>query len=151
MRIADDKVSYMTCQMVSVLLKVPSMKEVMQIGKKGTLSHRYISPFEILKYVQLVEYRLDLSPILSGVHPVFYVFMFKRYHDNGVHIVKLDSIVLDRYLHYEEEPTMILDHDVRKLRTKEIMSMNVQWKYNPVEETNRRTGGACETSIPNYS
>ncbi|WMV19919.1 hypothetical protein MTR67_013304 [Solanum verrucosum] len=51
-----------------------------------------------------LSYRLALPPNLSGVHP------------------------------YKEEPIAILDRDVRKLRTKEIKSVKVQWKHHPVEE-----------------
>ncbi|WMV07806.1 hypothetical protein MTR67_001191 [Solanum verrucosum] len=35
---------------------------------------------------------------------------------------------------YEEELVAILDRDVRKLRTKEVKSLKVQWKHRPVEE-----------------
>ncbi|WMV09825.1 hypothetical protein MTR67_003210 [Solanum verrucosum] len=40
----------------------------------------------------------------------------------------------DKDLQYEEEPIAILDRDVRKLRTKEIKSVKVQWKHHPIEE-----------------
>ncbi|WMV46816.1 hypothetical protein MTR67_040201 [Solanum verrucosum] len=40
----------------------------------------------------------------------------------------------DKDLKYKEEPIAILDRDVRKLRTKEIKSVKVQWKHRPVEE-----------------
>ena len=36
---------------------------------------------------------------------------------------------------YEEEPVAILDREVRKLRSKEIASIKVQWKNRPVEES----------------
>ena len=42
--------------------------------------------------------------------------------------------MLDKYLQYEEEQIVILDCDMLKLRTKEIKSVNVQWKNRPVEE-----------------
>ncbi|WMV19957.1 hypothetical protein MTR67_013342, partial [Solanum verrucosum] len=71
---ADRKVRDMTFQTSEqVLLKVSPMKGVMQFGKKGKLSHRYVGPFEIFDCVGPVAYRLDLPPSLSGVHLVFYV------------------------------------------------------------------------------
>ncbi|KAK4716538.1 hypothetical protein R3W88_014876 [Solanum pinnatisectum] len=111
----------------------------MRFGKKGKLSPRYIGPFEVLEYVGPVVYRLDLPPNLSGVHPVFHVSMLKRYHDDGDYIIKWDSIVLDKDLQYEEEPIAILDRDVRKLRTKEIKFVKVQWKHRPVKEATWET------------
>ena len=36
---------------------------------------------------------------------------------------------------YEEDPVVILDREVRKLRSKEIASIKVQLKNQPVEES----------------
>ena len=45
------------------------------------------------------------------------------------------QILLDENLSYEEEPVAILDREVRKLRSREIASIKVQWKNRPVEES----------------
>ncbi|XP_055824419.1 uncharacterized protein LOC129892937 [Solanum dulcamara] len=50
------------------------------------------------------------------------------------HVISHDSVELSAYLTYEEEPVAILDRQVRKLRTKEITSVNVQWQHRPVGE-----------------
>ena len=47
-------------------------------GKRGNFSPRYIGPFEILKRVGIVVYRLALPLGLSGVHEVFLVFMLRK-------------------------------------------------------------------------
>ncbi|WMV08178.1 hypothetical protein MTR67_001563 [Solanum verrucosum] len=117
-----------------VLLKVSPMKGVMRFRKKGKLSPRYIGPFEVLECVGPVANRLDLPPNLSGVHSVFHMSMLKIYHGDGDYIIKWDSIVLDKDLYYKDKPVTILDRDVRKMRTKEIKSVKVQWKHRPVEE-----------------
>ncbi|XP_060190559.1 uncharacterized protein LOC132619780 [Lycium barbarum] len=57
-----------------------------------------------------------------------------RYHSDGSYIVLWDSVLLDENLSYEEEPIVILDIEVQKLRTKEIASVKVQWKHRLVEE-----------------
>ena len=92
-----------------VLLKVSPMKGVMQFGKRGKLSLRYIVPFDVLKCVGEVAYELSLPPGLSGVHPVFHVSMLKKYHGDGNYIIHWDSVLLDENLCYEEEPIAILD------------------------------------------
>ena len=82
-----------------------------------------------------MAYELALSPGLSGVHPVFHVSMLKRYHGDGNYIIRWDSVLLDENLTYEEEPVAILDREIRKLRSREIVSIKVQWKNRPVEES----------------
>ncbi|XP_055800407.1 uncharacterized protein LOC129869835 [Solanum dulcamara] len=107
---------------------------VVRFSKKDKLSPRYIGPFEIRDCVGPLSYRLSLPSSLSGDHLDFYVPMLKKYHGNGYYIIKWDSVLLDKDLQYEEEPVAIPNRDVRKLRTKEIMSMKVQWKHRLVGE-----------------
>ena len=68
------------------------------------------------------------------MHLVFHVSMLKRYHGDGNYIIHWDSVLLDENLTYEEEHVAILDREIRKLRSSEIASINVQWKNRPVEE-----------------
>ncbi|XP_055835207.1 uncharacterized protein LOC129903691 [Solanum dulcamara] len=117
-----------------VLLKVSPIKGLMRFIKKGKLSPCYIGPFEILDYVGLVAYRLALLASLSRIHPVFHVSMFKKYHGDVAYIIKWESILLYKDLQYKEEHIVILDHDVRKMNTKEIKSSKAQWKHHTVEE-----------------
>ena len=130
-----------------VLLKVSPMKGVMQIGKSGKLSPRYIGPFDFLKRVGEVAHELTFPPGLSGVHPVFHVSMLKKYHGDGNYIIRWDSVLLDENLSYEEEPVVILDREVRKLRSKEIASIKVQWKNRLVKSPLGRMRLICKKDI----
>ncbi|XP_055826311.1 uncharacterized protein LOC129894671 [Solanum dulcamara] len=118
-----------------VLLKVSPTKGVVKFGKRGKLSLRYIESFEVFKHVRDMAYELTLPLGLSGIHPVFPVSMLKKYHGDGNYIIRLDSILFDKYLSYEEESVTILDREVRKLRSKEIASVKVQLKNCPAEES----------------
>ncbi|XP_060171505.1 uncharacterized protein LOC132602743 [Lycium barbarum] len=55
-------------------------------------------------------------------------------HPDGSYIILWDSVLLDENLSYAEEPIAILDRQVGKFRTKEIASVEVQWKDRPVEK-----------------
>ncbi|XP_060181337.1 uncharacterized protein LOC132610944 [Lycium barbarum] len=50
-----------------------------------------------------------------------------RYISNGSHVIRWDSVMLDQNLSYKEESIAILDHQIRKLRSKEIASVKFQW------------------------
>ncbi|XP_070034435.1 uncharacterized protein [Nicotiana tomentosiformis] len=110
------------------------MKGVMRFKKKGKLSPRFIGPFKVLRHVGEVAYELALPPSLVGGHPVFYVFMLRKYHGDPSHVLDFSSVQLDKDLSYVEELVAILDRQVQKPRSKKIASMKVHWRGQPVEE-----------------
>ncbi|XP_059292458.1 uncharacterized protein LOC132045905 [Lycium ferocissimum] len=122
-----------------VLLKVSPLKGVMRFGKKGKLNPRYISPFDMIQRVGDVAYELALPSGLSSVHLVFHVSMLKKYVSDGSHVIRWDLVMLDHNLSYEEEPIAILDCHIRKMRSKEIASVEVQWRGRSVEEATWET------------
>ncbi|XP_060216733.1 uncharacterized protein LOC132644170 [Lycium barbarum] len=94
------------------------------IWEEGKLSPRFISPFEILRRVGEVAYKLDFPSGLSGVHP---------------------------NLSFEEEPIAILDRHVRKLRSKGIASVKEQWKHRPVEKATWEIEADMRERYPSFS
>ena len=65
---------------------------VISFGKRGKLSPRFIGPFEILKRIGTVAYRLALPPSMSGVHEVFHVSMLWKYTPDPAHVVDWGQI-----------------------------------------------------------
>jgi hypothetical protein len=61
-----------------VYLKVSPMKGVKRFGVKGKLSPHYIRPFPILEKCGTVAYKLELPPLLAGVHDIFHVSQLKK-------------------------------------------------------------------------
>ncbi|XP_070056983.1 uncharacterized protein [Nicotiana tomentosiformis] len=92
-----------------VFIRVSPMKGVMRFRKKGKLSPRYISPFEILEKIGEVAYTLALPPTLSVVYSVFHVFMLQKYHGDPSHVLDFSSVQLDKDLSYIEKLVAILD------------------------------------------
>ncbi|XP_070035396.1 uncharacterized protein [Nicotiana tomentosiformis] len=117
-----------------VLLRVSPTKGVMRFRKKSKLSPRYIRPFEILERVGEVAYRIALPPTLSAFHLVFHVSMLRKYHGDPSHVLDFSSIQLDKDLSYVKESVATLDKQVRKLRSKNIASVKVQWTSHLAEE-----------------
>ncbi|XP_075079677.1 uncharacterized protein LOC107760418 [Nicotiana tabacum] len=117
-----------------VFLRVSPMKGVMRFGKRDKLSPRFIGPYEILDRVGAVAYRLALPPELSFIHPVFHASMLRKCISDSSQVLEALTIVRDEKLSYEEEPTAIVDRQVRKLRSKKIVFVNVLWRIHTVEE-----------------
>lgn len=117
-----------------VLLKVLPMKGIMRFRKKDKLSPKFIGPFKVLKRVGEVAYELALPLSLLRVHSVFHVSMLQRYHTDLSHVLDFSMIYLDESLGYEEEPVAIVARQDRKLRSKRISTVKVQWRGQPVEE-----------------
>ena len=60
---------------------------VVKFGKWGKLSLRYVGPFEELKRLSTVAYRLALSLSLLSVHEVFHVSMLLKCTPDPTHVV----------------------------------------------------------------
>ncbi|WMV37285.1 hypothetical protein MTR67_030670 [Solanum verrucosum] len=110
------------------------MKGVMRFGKKGKLIPWYIGPYRISKKVGNVAYELELPQELATVHPVFHISMLKKCMGDLSLIIPTEDIGIKDSLSYEEITVQILDCQVRKLRTKEVVSVKVLWRNQFVEK-----------------
>ncbi|GKC36694.1 putative reverse transcriptase domain-containing protein [Tanacetum coccineum] len=95
---------------------VSSWKRVVRFGRKGKLAPRYVGPFEIIKRVGLVAYRLRLPQELSIIHDTFHVSNLKKCLADANLQVLLEEIYISDKLHFVEEPVEIVDHEVKKLK-----------------------------------
>ena len=82
---------------------------VVRFGKQGKMSLRYIEPFEVLKRVGAVAYRLALPPSLSGVHVVFHVSMLQKYSPDPTHVVDWGELIIDADGTFEKGQIYIMD------------------------------------------
>ncbi|XP_070007551.1 uncharacterized protein [Nicotiana sylvestris] len=78
-----------------VFLRVSPMKGVMQFGKRGKLSPRFIGLYEMLDQEGAVAYRLALPPELSFIHPVFHVSMLRKCISDLYQVIEAPTIPLD--------------------------------------------------------
>nr|GEU71140.1 hypothetical protein [Tanacetum cinerariifolium] len=77
------------CQLCMLRLE---NKGVVCFGKKRKLAPRFVGPFEIIKKVGPVAYRLDLPDELNGVHDTFHVSNLKKCLADPTLQVPLDEI-----------------------------------------------------------
>ncbi|XP_073033834.1 uncharacterized protein [Primulina eburnea] len=110
-----------------------------RFGMKGKLAPRYVGPYEILQRIGTLAYRLALPPSLSGIHDVFHVSMLRKYEPDPSHVLDIFEVQLDPDVSYVERPVCILDRSERKLRSKLIPMVKVQWEHRCVEEATWET------------
>jgi len=78
-----------------VMLKVSPWKGIIQFGKRGNLSPRFIGPFRVLRRVGEVAYCLDLPDELQGIHNVFHVSSLRKTLLKESHKVLIPDVHVD--------------------------------------------------------
>ena len=71
---------------------------------------------------------------MDKIHPVFHVSMLRKYLYDESHVLEPQTVELDRDLSYQEQPVAIVDREVRKLRSKWILSVKVIWQHHKGSE-----------------
>ncbi|XP_055806961.1 uncharacterized protein LOC129875728 [Solanum dulcamara] len=106
----------------------------MRFGQKGKLSPRFIGPYEVLKRVSPVVYKLALPLELDKIHNVFHVSMLRRYRSDLSHVLPVKSIEISPDLTYNEEPIQIFARETKKLRNKKVPLVKVLWRNHSSNE-----------------
>jgi hypothetical protein len=133
-----------------VYLKVSPMKGVKRFRVKGKLSSRYIGSFPILEKCEKVAYKLELPPLLAGVHNIFHVSQLKKYLKAPVDVVLPEVTPLETDLTYPEHPIKILCQMSRVTRCKTIKFYKVQWTNHVVEEATWKSGDFLRSRHPYF-
>ena len=115
-------------------MKVSPIKGVTISGKKGKLSTLYVGPYRISKRIGNVAYELELPQELVANYLVFHIFMLKKFMGDPSLIIPTEDICIKDNLSYEEIHVQILDHQICKLRKKEIEPVKVLRRNLFVEE-----------------
>ncbi|GJS19333.1 hypothetical protein Tco_0447965 [Tanacetum coccineum] len=110
-----------------VMLKVAPWKGVVQFGKHGKLSPRYIRPFRIIERIGPVAYQLELPQELSRVHNLFHVCNLKKCLSDDTLVIPLEEIQLDDKLDFIEEPVEVMNREVKQLKRSRIPIVKVRW------------------------
>ncbi|KAF3679775.1 Inorganic pyrophosphatase 3 [Capsicum annuum] len=124
------------------------MKGVKRFDKKGKLSPRYVGPFRILSLFGKVAYELELLSDLALVHPVFHVSLLKKCIGDPAVVVPLESANIQNSLSYEEVLVEILDHQVRRIRNKEVPLVKVLWRNQSIERATWEAEADMRTKYP---
>ena len=108
-----------------VFLRLQPYKQ-QSLASKGRwkLSPRYFGPFQVLKKIGSVSYKLEL-PTKSRIHPVFHVSSLKL--KLGQHVTPLPTLPpVDEFGQVFTEPVVVLQKRTKSLRSKVITEVLVQ-------------------------
>nr|GEY67092.1 putative reverse transcriptase domain-containing protein [Tanacetum cinerariifolium] len=103
-----------------------------------------------------IAYRLELPQQLSRVHSTFHVSNLKKCLSDEPLEIPLDELHIDDKLYFVEEPTEIMDREIKRLRSTPIFSQNEhlhppQGSWSTVveegEPVDSATSGAITSSI----
>jgi len=118
-----------------VYLKVSPIRGTRRFQVNGKLAPRYIGPYQVLKKVEKVAYRLQLPEEMSDIHPVFHVSQLRKcLRVPEEEKVTVETIDLQPDLRYREVPVKILDTVTKRTRNSEVRICRVQWSRHGVEE-----------------
>jgi hypothetical protein len=132
-----------------VYLKVSPIRGTRRFQVHGKLAPRYIGPYQILKRIGAVAYRLELPEGMSDIHPVFHVSQLRRcLRVPERERVPEEEIVLQTDLQYQEVPIKILDTVIRRTRNSEVRICRVQWSRHGVEEATWEREDALKKEFP---
>ncbi|WMV24637.1 hypothetical protein MTR67_018022, partial [Solanum verrucosum] len=99
-----------------------------------TMDEAKIIQERISKWIDNVAYELELPPELATVHHIFHISMLNKCISDPSFIIPTENIGIKDNISYEEILVEILDRQVRKLRTKEVVSVKVLWRSHFTEE-----------------
>ncbi|GKE44252.1 hypothetical protein Tco_1471536, partial [Tanacetum coccineum] len=102
------------------MIKVSPRKGVVSFGKRWKLNPRYVGLFKVLEKVGSVAYRLELPQELSRVHSTFHVSNLKKCYSDEPLVVPLEGLHIDDKPHFMEEPVVIMDREVKRLKQSRI-------------------------------
>ncbi|XP_020963316.1 uncharacterized protein LOC110264966 [Arachis ipaensis] len=103
-----------------VFLKVTPTIGVGRAFKTKKLNPRYIGPFEILKRIGLVAYRIALPPYFSNLHDVFHVSQLQKYTPDASHVLESEPAQVREDLTLRVIPVRIDDTNIKRLCGKEV-------------------------------
>ncbi|XP_016192115.1 uncharacterized protein LOC107632995 [Arachis ipaensis] len=117
-----------------VFLKVTPTAGVGRAIRTKKLNPRYIGPFEILKRIGPVAYRIALPLCLSNLHDVFHVSQLRRYTPNASHVLEPEPIQVRKDLTLPIIPVRIEDTSIKRLHRRGILLVRVMWSRAGIKE-----------------
>nr|GEX92876.1 putative reverse transcriptase domain-containing protein [Tanacetum cinerariifolium] len=113
--------------MIKEKLKAARDRQKSYADKRPKSLEFEMGPFEILKRIGLIAYRLRLPEELNSVHDTFHVSNMKKCLAVANLHAPLDEIKVDKTLRFVEEHVEIMDREIKNLKRIKIALVKVRW------------------------
>ena len=74
--------------------------------------------------------------------------MLRRYRSNELYILPVQDVQVQSDFTYDEEPKVILAHEVKQLRNKQVPLIKVLWQHRAIEEATWELELTMRTQYP---
>jgi hypothetical protein len=74
-----------------VFLNMAPLKGIIRFGMNGKLAPRWIGPFEIIKRIRPIAYRLELFIYLDKIHNILHVSLLQKANMNPSRVLQNQS------------------------------------------------------------
>ena len=111
-------------------MKVSPLRNVVRFGAVGKLAPRFVGPFPIIERIGKMAYKVQLPEKLSGVHNVFHVSHLRKCLHESAEVVEpsiLEDVEVEKEATLRRAPIRIMETETKKLRSKEVKLVKVQW------------------------
>jgi len=75
-----------------VFLRVTQTTGVGRALRSKKLSPKFLGPYQIMRRIGLVAYKITLPPQLANLHPVFHASQLRKYVFDPVHVLEAEDI-----------------------------------------------------------
>lgn len=73
----------------------------------------FIGPYQVLKIVKEVAYKVVLLPSLSNLYSMFHVSQLHKYVSDSSYVIQVDDMQIRDNLNYETSPLQIEDRELK--------------------------------------
>ncbi|XP_014511617.1 uncharacterized protein LOC106770315 [Vigna radiata var. radiata] len=97
-----------------VFLRVTLTTGVGRAIRARKLSLRYLGPYQILRRIRPIAYKITMLPKLANLHPMFHVSQLRKYVPDPSHVLEAEDVQIRGDLSVEVQPVRVEDSQTKQ-------------------------------------
>ena len=103
-------------------------KHILRFGIERKLTSIYIEPFDVIKRVGPMVYKLDFPSYLDKIHDAFHISLLRKAEVDPSQFLLQVLLEINKDLIIKMKSVKILDRKEKELRKKKILIFKVLWR-----------------------